>query len=177
MNVYLRLLVFILGSLGILRLSWQDLRQRRAYAVYRLLAFEAILLLILANAGAWFQAPLSLRQLVSWLLLAGSLGLAIHSFAMLRALGKPQVTFDGTTRLVRSGAYRYIRHPLYTSLLLFAWGAFLKDFTALSLALTLTATACLYATARAEELEDLAKFGDDYARYMQETRMFIPFVL
>ena len=34
--------------------------------------------------------------------------------------------FESTTTLVTAGAYRYIRHPLYESGLMLAWGAALK---------------------------------------------------
>jgi protein-S-isoprenylcysteine O-methyltransferase Ste14 len=34
----------------------------------------------------------------------------------------------------------------------------------------------IYFTARIEEKEMIAKFGDDYVEYMKETKMFIPFL-
>jgi protein-S-isoprenylcysteine O-methyltransferase Ste14 len=37
-------------------------------------------------------------------------------------------------------------------------------------------TTFLYATARADENECLVKFGDEYANYMKQTKMFIPFL-
>ena len=75
-----------------------------------------------------------MRQLASWALPLTSLLLAAHGFYLLRRVGKPdrsiedatRLGIEKTTRLVRSGAYRYIRHPLYASLLALAWGAFLK---------------------------------------------------
>ena len=42
---------------------------------------------------------------------------------------------------------------------------------------TLTTPVFLTATARVEEVENLQKFGPDYAHYMKSTRMFIPFLL
>jgi protein-S-isoprenylcysteine O-methyltransferase Ste14 len=38
------------------------------------------------------------------------------------------------------------------------------------------ATGALYLTARVEERENLRNFGEEYAVYMRETHMFIPFV-
>jgi protein-S-isoprenylcysteine O-methyltransferase Ste14 len=75
-----------------------------------------------------------------------------------------------------SGAYRYIRHPLYASLLLFTWEAFLKQISlpaGLLLSVTIVA---LYLTARLEEQENLQNFGLEYAEYMQHTKMFIPWL-
>jgi protein-S-isoprenylcysteine O-methyltransferase Ste14 len=37
-------------------------------------------------------------------------------------------------------------------------------------------TAFLIATAKVEEVENLSKFGADYAAYMKTTKMFIPFL-
>ena len=50
-----------------------------------------------------------------------------------------------------SGIYRYIRHPLYSSLFLLTWGIFFKAPGWLGLVLALAASAFLVATARADE--------------------------
>lgn len=65
---------------------------------------------------------------------------------------------------------------MYASLLYLACGAYLKDTTFLSLALAAVATVALVLTARAEELESLARFGDEYRAYMAQTSRFVPFV-
>jgi len=65
---------------------------------------------------------------------------------------------------------------MYASLLFLAWGAALKTASPTSLALGLVATVSLYATARAEEAENVARWGERHRRYMGWTRRFIPFV-
>ena len=60
----------------------------------RFFAFESILALVLINASGWFQNPFSLRQLVSWLFLAGSLILAIHGFQLLEAKSQDPALSD-----------------------------------------------------------------------------------
>jgi len=92
-------------------------------------------------------------------------------------IGRTKGGIENTTTLVRSGAYKYIRHPLYSSLLLFSWGVFFKDPSLLGGVLLLAISAFLIATARVEEVENLHKFGADYANYMKTTKMFIPFLL
>jgi protein-S-isoprenylcysteine O-methyltransferase Ste14 len=174
--IMIKLALFILVSVGIVYVSRSALRDVHAHGFYRFFAFEAILGLILVNVPAWYREPFSPIHIVSWLLLFASLFLAIHGFYLLRTLGKPREIFEATTELVRQGAYRYIRHPLYSSLLWFAWGAFLKEISLFSTILVLIATAALIATARVEEGENLGKFGEGYAAYQRETRMFIPFV-
>jgi protein-S-isoprenylcysteine O-methyltransferase Ste14 len=173
----LKLAIFAVVSVGAVCLSWPSLRDPRSHGFPRFFAFETLLGLILLNVDRWTHDPLSVPQIVSWCLLACSLGLAIHGFYLLRVIGKPQGDFESTTALVTLGAYKYIRHPLYSSLLLLGWGAFLKDLSLFSVGLIAAATACLIATARLEEAENLRKFGDEYTAYMKATKMFIPFLL
>lgn len=79
--------------------------------------------------------------------------------------------------LVTTGIYRYIRHPMYSSLLFLAWGALLKSVTPGTLTLTGIATLTLVVTAKVEEAEDLVRFGEEYRNYMLRTRLFVPFLL
>ncbi|HXR40480.1 MAG TPA: isoprenylcysteine carboxylmethyltransferase family protein [Terracidiphilus sp.] len=182
----LRIVLFCAASIAILPLSWRSLRDLRTHGFYRFFAFELLFALILLNAPAWFRDPLSLRQLAAWLFGAVSIGLAIEGFRLLRVIGRPapsaqpsaNLPFENTTALVTVGAYRWIRHPLYASLLALGWCAWLKDpLGPVSIALALGATGFLLATAMAEERENLKRFGDAYADYMKKTRRFIPFIL
>jgi protein-S-isoprenylcysteine O-methyltransferase Ste14 len=180
----IKVLIFAVGTFCLALLAWRTFRFPGSHGFYRFFAAEALLALVVVNASGWFDDPFTLRQLASWLLLLGSLVLAVHGFVLLHRLGKPRATndesadfaFEKTTTLIRTGAYKYIRHPLYASLLLLTWGAFLKKFTLAALLLAACATACLVATALAEEKENLAKFGEEYAEYMKTTKRFIPFV-
>ena len=144
--------------------------------VARGLAFGFIVSVVVLNLGSWFRAPLTPLHLGSWALLVGSLALALHGFMLLAVIGQPQGRIDKTTVLVTVGAYQYIRHPLYASLLLLAWGAFLKQPSLPGTVLAAAATASLIATARAEEVELSQKFGTAYAEYRKSTKMFIPYV-
>ena len=90
---------------------------------------------------------------------------------------RPCCPFERTSLLVTRGAFRYIRHPMYTALILLAWGAFLKHVSASSVGLVAVATVALWATARRDEQECLAHFGAPYADYMRASKRFIPFVL
>lgn len=169
-------IAFAALSLPVLIFSRRDLLHPNRHGFYRFFAYEAILGLLLLNLQGWFDDPLSPRQIVSWALLIASLGLAVHGFYLLKVIGQPEGPIENTTRLVIVGAYRFIRHPLYASLILFAWGACLKHVTWVNFALALAATALLYLTGRSEEQENLARFGQEYADYIHKTRMFIPFI-
>lgn len=143
----------------------------------RFFVFESVLGLVILNADSWFRDPASPLQIVSWLLLFVSLLLAWHAFRQLRLYGAPQDDVENTIRLVDVGAYAYIRHPLYCSLLLFGIGAFLKSSSMTGFLLLLVLCVSVTITGRVEEKENLERFGEAYVAYMQTTRMFIPFIL
>ena len=176
METMVKISLLLIVSSAVLILSWDSLKRPGSHGYYRFFTFEAILILILLNLAYWFLAPFSLRQIVSWVFLAVSLGLAVHGFYLLRKVGKPEGGFEDTTRLVTCGAYKYIRHPLYSSLLLFSLGAFLKHPDLTGLALLIAIAAFLTATARAEEAENLHHFGAEYSKYQENTKMFIPLI-
>lgn len=174
----IRLAIFLVLSAGAIAVSLQAWRTKQEYGYYRFFGFETVVLLIVLNVDRWFQDPLSARQLASWLMLAAGTALAIHGAYLLRAVGNAQERgIEGTLKLVEVGIYRYIRHPLYGSLMLLAWAVFLKGIGVVSAALALLNTLSLIATSRAEERFNLERFGAAYAEYMERTKRFIPFLL
>lgn len=161
-------------SLLLLLVAWPTLRTRSPRGVLRFLVFEGVLGLIVLGAPRWFIDALSWRQIVSWILLAGSAILAASGFLALHRFGAPQSGIETTQLLVEQGIYRWIRHPLYFSLFVFGAGAWLKRPEAWG-ALTLAALLGLVlAIARIEEGENLQRFGEAYRAYMGRTRRFIP---
>ena len=179
-------IVFVVASAAIVFISRASLRNPRSHGFYRFFAWEAILALVLLNVEYWFRDPFSLHQVLSWIFLLVSAFLVVHAVHLLRMLGKPTaqrsdngatIAFEKTTSLVVVGAYKYIRHPMYSSLLFLAWGVFFKDLSWLSAILALAATALLVATAKVEEAEDIRFFGTSYRTYIKQTKMFIPFLL
>ena len=178
-------IVFAIASVPIIFLSRRSLLKPASHGFFRFLAFEAILALIVLNAPHWFVSPFRTQQLASWFLLLVSVVLVVWGVVLLRRFGKPRPTTKGspmfawenTERLVTTGIYRYIRHPMYSSLLFLAWGALLKSVSITTLVLAGVATLSLLATAKAEEEENVARFGQAYEVYMKRTHRFVPFVL
>ena len=143
------------------------------------------MVLLLLNVKYWFDDPFSPHQIVSWLLMSISLVMVWQGIASLLHLGNPDpirndaplIGFEKTTALVTAGIYRYIRHPIYSSLLFLGWGLFFKHPTWTGVLLSLAASAFLIFTARAEEGENLHYFGESYRAYMKRSKRFIPFVV
>lgn len=172
-----RLVVFIILSIGLVIWSWKSLWNRQVHGFYRFFTFESILALIIVNTNTWFTNPLSVTQIISWILLLASIIVAIQGFYLLHTIGRPARGIEDTTILVKTGIYKYVRHPLYISLILVAWGVLLKDITLLSAILVIMATIFSVATAMVEEKENLQRFGDEYAHYMNSTKRFIPLIV
>jgi protein-S-isoprenylcysteine O-methyltransferase Ste14 len=180
----LELLVFVIASAIFVYVSRASLRAPGSHGFYRFFAWEAILALFLLNVDGWFRDPFSWHQLISWTMLIASLFLVIHGVQLLKRLGQqdsrrddaPMLEFEKTTSLVTMGAYRYIRHPLYSSLLFLAWGVFFKSPSWTGGILAVMATLFLVMTARMEEAEDVRFFGPAYQAYMKQTKMFVPFL-
>ena len=172
----IEIIIFSIGSLIIIWISLPSLRQPGSHGFYRFFAWEAILGMLVINLQGWFFQPFSWHQIISWVLLCLSLFPLIAGVTLLRKAGKPTDALESTTQLVQSGIFRFIRHPLYASLLYLCWGIFFKFPSILGICLAVISTAFLYATARADERECLLKFGGEYDLYMKRTKRFIPFV-
>jgi protein-S-isoprenylcysteine O-methyltransferase Ste14 len=105
-----------------------------------------------------------------------ALGIAFTVWARVH-IGKnwsARVVIKEQHELVRSGPYRFVRHPIYTGLLIAIAG------TALVIgewrALFALAFAIVGFTAKARREEDIMtyEFGDEYVRYRGETGMLLP---
>ncbi len=179
----IKIALFVASTAAIAWLSLPSLRHPGSHGFYRFFAWQTIAVLFVLNVDRWFVDPFSAHQIVSWVLLAAGLAAVVEGARLLRLAGHPkdvegsdEYHFEQTTRLVTVGAYRWIRHPMYSSLLFLAWGIFLKNPSLLGIGLAVVATGFLLATAKADEWEDLGKFGDAYAEYMCTTKRFIPWV-
>jgi protein-S-isoprenylcysteine O-methyltransferase Ste14 len=180
----IKLTIFLIASGLLAYISRASLRVPGSHGFHRFLAWECMLVLFLLVVDRWFRDPFSPGQLISWFLMSVSAFLVLHGVTLLRLVGhpaqerpgEPLLAFEKTTMLVTVGAYRYIRHPLYSSLLFLTWGIFFKRPIALTAAMALAATGFLIMTARADEAECIRFFGPSYEQYMKRTKMFIPFL-
>lgn len=177
-------IIFVVITAAAIYVSRASLRAPGSHGFYRFFVWECLLILFLLNMRVWWDAPFSAHQSISWLLLLVSLLLVFPSLYQLRRQGKADpdradpalLTMEKTSVLVTTGVYRYIRHPLYSSLLFLGWGIFFKAPAWGGAVLAAVATLCLLLTARAEERENLHYFGPAYRAYMARTKMFVPFL-
>ena len=174
MNYY----VLAAGTVILVVISWfVSIKEKRYHGIARFFSFESILVLFLMNWRMWFHDPLSWNQLIAWTLLILSIYPVVAGFILLKRKGKSEESLENTTVLIKSGIYRYIRHPLYCSLLLLGTGIMFKDPDILQLISGAINIIALFFTAKIEEKEMIERFGDQYADYMKETKMFIPYLM
>ena len=74
--------------------------------------------------------------------------------------------------LVVRGPYRWVRHPLYSSVIVLLWAS--PEMTAGRLAIAALWTAWIYVGARLEERDLTAEFGDRYVRYREQVPILVP---
>ena len=116
--------------------------------------------------------------------LAGAVALfalaAALSWTAVRALGRHwrvEAGLDPDHVLVRSGPYRVVRHPIYTSMLcvLVATGLLVATWPVFAAALALEVLGTEIRV-RVEDALLAARFGDAFARYRRAVSAYVPYV-
>jgi protein-S-isoprenylcysteine O-methyltransferase Ste14 len=112
-------------------------------------------------------------------LLLCCVGVVVRLFGLV-ALGEyfsAYVTLQPGHRLVKRGIYRYIRHPLYLSLLLAPAGMALVFASYLALPISFLAAGFVWDRIGKEERLLAAHFGAEFEDYRGRTWMLVPFVI
>jgi protein-S-isoprenylcysteine O-methyltransferase Ste14 len=140
--------------------------------------FLAIILLRYSTSGLEPTAPIRnpLSLAAGFILVAIGLGTCLWArFSMGTNWGMP-MSQKIDTEIVTSGPYHFIRHPIYSGLLLAGFGScFIVGFYSL-IVLSVVAAYFIY-SARVEERNLIKKLPDRYSKYRSHTKMFIPFVI
>ncbi len=123
-------------------------------------------------------APLSLWlvQLGAALTLVGIL-FAIWARVLLAGNWSSDVTLKHGHELIVAGPYAFVRHPIYTGILLGLLGTALAVGEWRGLLAVLLATAAFWRKLQIEEAVMRRQFGDAYARYAEHVPALIPFVV
>lgn len=129
----------------------------------------------------WLRLELWPRTLATGLLgdavaLAGLL-LMLWARVILGGNWSGGVNLKQDHELIMRGPYRFVRHPIYSGLLLMflgwaIWGGYVRDFVGWALALLL-----LWIKASAEEKLLTQHFGGGYREYKARVKALVPYVL
>jgi hypothetical protein len=114
-------------------------------------------------------------QWVGVMLCLAGIGFAVWARVYIgRNWGMPMSLREGH-ELVTSGPYAYVRHPIYSGLMLAMIGSAMTESLLWLLVFSLYFAYFLF-SARSEEKTMLAQFPDAYPAYRSRTKMLIPFV-
>jgi protein-S-isoprenylcysteine O-methyltransferase Ste14 len=132
-----------------------------------------------ANLGGLTAAVLPVNDLVvllGLLLTIAGLALAFWARATLGGNWSGTIQFKENHELVQSGPYAFVRHPIYTAILMMFLGTAIANGTLGALIALPLAVASFIVKARQEEALMGKHFPDEYAAYRAHTRMIVPFV-
>jgi protein-S-isoprenylcysteine O-methyltransferase Ste14 len=179
-----QVLIFGLLSIPSVYYSWRAIFSMKNHGFYRFFSWECIIWLFAVNYPYWFVDPFSATQIFSWIFLFLGAYLAVTGAVIMLKHGKASdkrddktlFSFEKTTGLIETGVFKYIRHPLYGSLIYLTWGIFLKNPSPVNCIFAVASTAFLYLTSIFDEKECVKYFGEDYKSYMTRSKMFVPFI-
>lgn len=138
-----------------------------------------VLVVLAGNMGAVvFIAPMPWAAVFVALQIVGLvlLGVSFLTSDPMHFIGIRQLSGnDPEPRLVTSGAYGIVRHPLFSTALLALWC--FPVLTTGTLAFDLTATVYILIGSEWEERRLVEEFGEDYVRYRSRVARLIPFIL
>jgi protein-S-isoprenylcysteine O-methyltransferase Ste14 len=146
-------------------------RQRRTGSLLVALQFGLMAVMVVLAAPGWVNAQV---PLLAWCLAA--LGVMVGTWAV--TANRPgnfniRPTPRDGGRLVQTGPYRWIRHPMYTAVLLLGLACAFTSTQPAAWGAWLALASVLLAKARLEE-RWLQTVYPAYAHYMARTRRFVP---
>ncbi len=139
-----------------------------SFVVAQMLILFALIFLS-NNLFSRFQPQTSLGYVLKVL---GAVGLLASAGSLRGALTAVPIPKESGT-LSTGGLYKYVRHPMYTALLLFSAGMALGSGSVLKCGFFFALLAVLYFKSRFEEKFLLVKYAN-YKEYLDRTPRFLP---
>lgn len=112
-------------------------------------------------------------KIMSVSVITSALVLGLISVSQLNRNLSPFPTPLSGNKLIETGAYKYIRHPIYTSILFFFAGIGVYSGSGYKLIITATLFVLFYFKSKYEEQKLCAVFSD-YPNYINRTGRFLP---
>lgn len=119
----------------------------------------------------WVYLTLLLQALAAAALLVGVMQTGGMRFVGIEQLFDPDAA-SARDRLVVSGLYRYVRHPLYTASFIFLWLTPVMTWNLLALIIGLSAYMLIGTIFEEQKLVE--QFGTDYEAYRKKTPRIVP---
>ncbi len=185
MWLYLFLVVFLTYSYiglyisrryGAKIVGWPTAIRSKDYTLFLLAVPQTCLILnavIILNSSNYVEIPV----LIGFIIMIIGMG---FNFIVRANLGKNWVPLSKTTEwqeLVTEGLYSRVRHPFYLSILILFLGVAIISWNLYGLLFLILTVIALIIRIRKEEIELIAKFGEEYKKYKKETPMIIPKVI
>jgi protein-S-isoprenylcysteine O-methyltransferase Ste14 len=178
--LYLLLAAVWLGSLPFVKRNVQQ--QSIQFTLQNTLVLTVGIFLLFGSPSTpdWFNQPLFT---VTFPIALAGLGLAICGIGLSiwarLIIGEYWSSFPSLKqnhRLIMTGPYRLVRHPIYTGLLLALLGSALQYGLVRSFLAVLTCAVGLYLKVTAEEEFMLQRFGEAYLRYCRKVSALVPYL-
>jgi protein-S-isoprenylcysteine O-methyltransferase Ste14 len=150
------------------------LRNRSLAWGWVLVAIQVVLFLAVALwPSSWGPATTSIRELGGVLFLLGGIGIVLSALYLGRAL--TPIPLPNGAGLTARGVYRWVRHPMYTSVLVLCVGVATSR-GALAVWVGVVLLAVFFELKTRLEEKYLIDAYDGYAAYASRTGKFVPLV-
>jgi protein-S-isoprenylcysteine O-methyltransferase Ste14 len=164
-------------SVGSRWIWWREIAVRLGFFAFVLLALR-----VAVETDALPAAPLYafntsiIMGLIGFVLCALGVGIAILARAHLDRNWPMSPSRTENSELVTTGPYSFVRHPIFSGMLLAILGSAIGQSILWLLPLSAYGPHFIL-SARREERFLLARFPQGYRTYMKQTKMLVPFVL
>ena len=152
------------------------IRKRIIYEIYEACGLGGTFsLLTLGLGGLLAQYNVLALRVVGFVLYIPAAFFVIYAFIGLRREGKPETGWENTTTMIKSSAFRIVRHPLYLGTAIWTIGLMLIFQSIPSILLGMVNVFCLLMASRKEDAFNIEKFGEGYREYMEKVPMWNAF--